>query len=356
MKQTRFAFLLTGPLLLACQGVVTAPPTQIADTPAPVGGTSAAGTGTTTVPGSGGTGGTNAGDTGATGGTASGSGGSGGTSTASGGSSAAGGATTDISGTGPFCDLQVLLRNKCWACHSSPPALRSVPMALVSYGDLMAPAPSDPQKSAIEMSMERMQDTAAPMPPAPAAPATADDLAVVQAWMDAGMPQTCDSGAAGASGAGGDGGVVVTNPYDTPVTCTSNTNWTGGNRESPNMHPGGECISCHSSGEGPRFALAGTVYPSAHEPDDCNGLNGPPDGAQVIVTDANGMEFTMNVNSVGNFSYEPSRGATVALPYRAKVVRNGLERVMSATQTSGDCNSCHTESGSNDAPGRIMAP
>jgi len=231
-------------------------------------------------------------------------------------------------------------------------------MPIVTYDDLVAPSRSEPTKSVAVLSVERMQDTMSPMPPAPATPATTAEVAVVQAWLDAGMPSTCDAGAAGAPGAGGDGGVVE-NPYDTPTTCTTNQHWTRGDQESPNMHPGGACISCHTSGgeeEGPRFTLAGTVFPSAHEPTDCNGFDGQADPAQVIVIDANGATITMDVNSVGNFSYEARGGTSVALPYRAKVVRGGLERVMTAEQQSGDCNACHTETGTKDAPGRIMAP
>jgi hypothetical protein len=266
----------------------------------------------------------------------------------------------EVTGTGPLCDVLALLRAKCQSCHSNPPSPRSVPMSLVTYADLVAPAVSDPTKTTAAMCVERMQNTVTPMPPAPAAPATAADVAVMQAWIDAGMPSTCDAPPAGSAGAGaGTGGTgVVANPYDTPVVCTSNKQWTGGNDGSANMHPGGACINCHSSGggeeQGPSFAFAGTVYPTAHEPDDCNGLNGSSTMAQVIVTDANGAMITMNVNSVGNFSY--SSRTAVALPYHAKVVSNGQERAMTAAQQSGDCNSCHTENGANDAPGRIMAP
>ena len=227
-------------------------------------------------------------------------------------------------------------------------------MALASYDDLIAPSPSDAQVRTVDLSIARMQDTTAPMPPAPDGPSPAADIAVLQAWLDAGLPSTCDTGAAGA---GGDGGVVVPpSPYDTPVVCTSTKQWTGGNEESPNMHPGAACIDCHSKGEGPRFNFAGTVYPSAHEPTDCNGLNGPTASSQVVITDANGVTFTMNVNSVGNFSYAAKSGTTIALPYRAKVVTNGRERAMATEQQTGDCNTCHTESGAKDAPGRIMSP
>src|SRR4051812_35859083 len=37
------------------------------------------------------------------------------------------------------------------------------------------------------------------------------------------------------------------NPYDTPVTCTSNTHWTRGDRGSASMHPGGPCVACHKT-------------------------------------------------------------------------------------------------------------
>jgi hypothetical protein len=260
-------------------------------------------------------------------------------------------------GTGPLCDALALLQAKCQSCHRSKP-LAGVPMPLVTYADLVAPSPSDPTKTTVQACIDRMQDTVSPMPPAPAAAATASDVAILQAWVDAGEPSTCDSGTGGTSGTSGTAGAAGAppDPYNTPVVCTSNTNWTRGNEDSPNMRPGGACISCHAStgGEAPTFAFAGTVYPTAHEPDDCNGVNGSSTATQVVITDANGTTFTLNVNSVGNFSYTAK--TAVALPYHAKVVSNGKELVMPDAQQSGDCNSCHTESGSMNAPGRIMAP
>jgi len=141
---------------------------------------------------------------------------------------------------------------------------------------------------------------------------------------------------------------------DTPLVCTSNQSWTHGNSGSSSMHPGRACISCHdTSRDAPSFQIAGTVYPTAHEPDDCNGVSST-SGAQVVITDANGVVLTLKPNSVGNF-YDPGR-PTIALPYHAKVLRNGVERAMTDAQTSGDCNSCHTVDGANGAPGRIMLP
>lgn len=137
--------------------------------------------------------------------------------------------------------------------------------------------------------------------------------------------------------------------YDTPVVCTSGTKWLRGDRGSSSMHPGVACIDCHVKNGGPRLSIAGTVYPTAHEPDDCNGVNG---GLKVVITDGAGKTQTLSVNSVGNFY------STTAFtkPFTAKVVNGTTERAMTASQTSGDCNSCHTVSGTNDAPGRIMAP
>lgn len=273
---------------------------------------------------------------------------------ASGGGGGTGGVPPIPDGSGPLCDVLAFMRAKCDGCHGNPPTPRSVPMPIVTYDDLVAPAPSDATKTVAEMSLARMQDSMSPMPPAPATRATAADIDTLQGWLDAGMPSNCDAGVAGAAGTGG----VVQNPYDTPTTCTSTTHWTGGNEESPNMHPGGACIDCHTSGgeeEGPRFTFAGTVFPTAHEPTDCNGLDGRSEQTQVVIVDANGTTFTLNVNSVGNFSYE-ARGMAVAMPYRAKVVSGGRERIMADAQDSGDCNSCHTENGTKDAPGRIMAP
>jgi hypothetical protein len=143
-------------------------------------------------------------------------------------------------------------------------------------------------------------------------------------------------------------------PYATAPTCTSGHNWTYGDSGSVLMHPGQACLNCHSMYfRAPNFAFAGTVYPSAHEPDDCNGadgLNG--DEMHVIVTDANGTVTDVFVNQSGNFySYN-----TVTFPITAVVTYQGRTRAMTTPAPSGDCNSCHTENGTSAAPGRIMLP
>lgn len=138
--------------------------------------------------------------------------------------------------------------------------------------------------------------------------------------------------------------------YDTEAVCTSKKTWTRGDHGSSSMHPGGTCVSCHEDKDGPTLTVGGTVYPTAHEPDDCNGTNAG--SLKVVITDANKKTTTLLVNSVGNFY----SAATIKPPFTAKVVSGTKERVMTTPQKSGDCNSCHTETGTEDAPGRIMAP
>jgi hypothetical protein len=115
------------------------------------------------------------------------------------------------------------------------------------------------------------------------------------------------------------------------------------------MAPGEACQACHQKNGGPSYSIAGTVYPTAHEPKDCDGDPGP---LSVVVTDANNKVVTISVNSVGNFS----SSSTIVAPFHVKVTSSNATRAMAGSLTSGDCNSCHTPTGANGAPGRIMAP
>jgi hypothetical protein len=164
-------------------------------------------------------------------------------------------------------------------------------------------------------------------------------------------------GSGGADGGGGGGGADAqagSDPFAADPTCSTDTYWTGGDRGSSVMHPGRACIQCHTQNFGPRLQLAGTVFLTGHEPDDCNG--GAVDGNDVVVevTDANQQVFTMFVNGAGNF-YQRG-GATVVFPITAKVTYQGRVRTMTTPAALGDCNSCHTQSGAQGAPGRIALP
>lgn len=246
--------------------------------------------------------------------------------------------------TGLPCDVQQLLENRCIGCH-----LNASPPPLLNYADLQKPSATDPAKTMAQKSVERMKSTTAPMPPTPAVAPTAAEIATFEAWVNAGAPK----GTVCTPKPGTDGGTIDAGPptnYNTPLVCTSKQTWTKGNQDSPLMRPGGACITCHTMKGGPAFTVAGTVYPTAHEPNDCNGSNVA--GTTVVVTDKNGVVKSIPVSSVGNFY---SSGA-VAAPFHVKVVSGAKERAMAGALTAGDCNTCHTATGVNGAPGRIMAP
>lgn len=270
--------------------------------------------------------------------------------------------------TGLPCDVATVIATKCASCHGSPPT-QSAPMSLMSYDDLVAPSSSDPSQTNAQRMLVRMQQASAPMPPKPNAPATADDIAAVQNWINAGMPKgSCDLSDAGIE-AGPD-------PFAAPPQCTSGSTYTPFPNGSSSMFPGQPCVSCHQSpnlppfsgGEGgPSLLLGGTVYPTAHEPNNCRAtgdMGGPPiNTAKVVATDANGKDWSMSVNSVGNF-YLPRITSTLSFkfPYTIKVLYDGRERDMTTKQTSGDCNACHTQDGTTTdpmgakAPGRVLLP
>jgi hypothetical protein len=250
-------------------------------------------------------------------------------------------------GGGMPCDVEQLVADKCLSCHSDPPR-QNAPMALVTRDDFLAPSKSDPQKTNGELAVERMKNSKYPMPPD--GKLATSLVNVIADWVQSGMPaETC---VPSEDDMGHGVGYDLADPFNTPTVCTSGTHWTNGDHGDSKMHPGRACIDCHSKQffGPPTFTLAGTIFPTGHDPDDCNGDKSL--GIQIIVTDANGKMITMTPNTAGNFYYKNS----VAKPYHAKVVYNGVTRAMSAAQTSGDCNSCHTEKGANMAPGRIMTP
>jgi mono/diheme cytochrome c family protein len=277
------------------------------------------------------------------------------TPSSDGGATATDGGEADPSAsTGLPCDVEMLITARCAGCHQGPS-----PVKLLTYDDLVATS-SDPKKTLAQLSLERMKDGKNPMPPKPTTAATAEEIAVLQRWISAGYPRDgecmdVDGGKGGKKddGKGGKGGKKDAGGADVPpVTCTSNVFWQEGNKGSGTMSPGSACLSCHENQRGVRkLAVAGTVYPTANEPDDCFGLG----GVSVVVTDLQGkVQATLTTNEAGNFFVEKG----VKAPFKVKVVRGGAERAMVATlgPGDGDCNGCHTRDGANGAPGRIMAP
>jgi hypothetical protein len=132
--------------------------------------------------------------------------------------------------------------------------------------------------------------------------------------------------------------------FSAPAECSSGKMYTGG--FGPTMEPGLSCYNCH----GTQFTIVGTVYPTAHEPDACNGANVK--GATVTLTDASNTKITLTPNTVGNFYSDQA----VALPFTAVVSYSGKTIAMTTPQMNTDCNSCHSQQGDSCAPGRIVLP
>ena len=122
---------------------------------------------------------------------------------------------------------------------------------------------------------------------------------------------------------------------------------------SPRMEPGGDCIGCHASGEGPGFVIAGTVMNALHDDTNCGGVA----GVTVRITGADGQKIEMVTNEVGNFYLQPPVG-TLTFPFTAEVSRNGVTVPMLTSRSSSEtnCATCHTAAGARAAPGRILAP
>jgi hypothetical protein len=153
-------------------------------------------------------------------------------------------------------------------------------------------------------------------------------------------------------GAGSSTGVAV---------CSSNVYWKELDKGSDLMHPGGKCNDCHNKDpmkKAPNYTVAGTVFPTPHEPDDCNGVVGRENDAglpeiAIVITDHSGRQMEpIRVNSVGNFQ----SAGQVIMPFNVKVVVNGKENKMVMQAPHGDCNACHTQTGAEGAPGRIFTP
>ncbi len=259
--------------------------------------------------------------------------------------------------TGPLmgdlpCELVATLSTRCGSCHGPTPA-GGAPMPLVTHADLTRASTRDPNLSFAERAVLRMRATSAPMPPG-GARVPENEIAAFEAWIASGMlTANCDTD-------------PPPDPFDTPVQCTSGRTWPRRGDEGPEMHPGRACIGCHTAErDGPTLWLGGTVYPTAHEPDDCFGVDGSA-GAIVEITDAEGRVFRLAPNANGNFllenasepddDYEAPFTRTFTYPYRARVLFEGRERAMGTAQMTGDCNGCHTANGANGAPGRILLP
>lgn len=90
----------------------------------------------------------------------------------------------DSANSGLPCEVSQVFSKTCTACHSS--SASGLPK-LLTYADVTTSSAVDPSKKIIERAIARMQDPARPMPPSGLAPAS--EVAVLQAWLNAGTPK-----------------------------------------------------------------------------------------------------------------------------------------------------------------------
>ena len=122
-------------------------------------------------------------------------------------------------------------------------------------------------------------------------------------------------------------------------------------QQGPQMMPGSDCMSCHSSGGAAiashAWTLAGTVFADPKSP-----TAAPVQAAEVLVTDAAGKTLTIRTNGSGNFySAEP-----LTFPVHVEVQDGSQRMAMVASPPVGSCNACHAGQGLNGAPGKLFVP
>jgi hypothetical protein len=155
------------------------------------------------------------------------------------------------------------------------------------------------------------------------------------------------------SGGAGEGGTIDDDGGPPIESCTSKSAWMGGLSASAEMTPGRPCIACHAmTPRAPQYTIAGTIFPGSHDPDDCNGVDGLGVAVAFFVDPGAELGPRVQVNRVGNFSI----GAATPPAYRVKIIAAGKESIMQTPVTNGDCNACHTASGTQGASGRLLKP
>ena len=262
--------------------------------------------------------------------------------------------------TGLNCDVQATIENRCIACHDGTMKAAGAP-AMLNYNDLMVKSTSDPTKTLAQEAVVRMETSGTKqMPPPPASKCDPSEISDWAQWLEAGAPENpmsctppAPEGGTTTMEGGTDGGTTTVDGGDGGA-CTTGKFWTGGNAPNPDMNPGEACMACHQVMGGPNLSFGGTIYKNLHEPDLCYGQP-PPPVLTVTVTDRMGKSVSVLATDDGNFQV-PVQNPALKAPFKAKISDGKNTRAMNGAVTSGDCNSCHTVAGKNNAPGRIQAP
>jgi mono/diheme cytochrome c family protein len=92
----------------------------------------------------------------------------------------------------PWCNARAVLQTACQTCHGAEPS--GAPMSLVTHADTQRPSALDASKTVAQAIKARIHDVARPMPPVGNDALSSQQLAALDAWLDAGAPNgTCDT-------------------------------------------------------------------------------------------------------------------------------------------------------------------
>lgn len=129
--------------------------------------------------------------------------------------------------------------------------------------------------------------------------------------------------------------------------CISGKRWVGGDRGSPNMYPGRDCVGCHKDNGAPELILGGTFYAALDsdetaQSENCFGL----EGVKIRVEGGDGQVYETTTNEAGNFWFA-ARDADITMPYSVTTSYinpvTGLEEgpPMTTAPRYGGCARCH---------------
>ena len=133
------------------------------------------------------------------------------------------------------CDVQKALEVNCWKCHNNPPNWGG-PMPLVTQADFLAMGKVTTASVVRDLVKTRINATTNAMPPITEPAITADDLAVLNQWLDAGTPVGDGSSCTtmddpNTMGTGGSMDPVVldpNDPYSDSQQWINSPGWPGG--------------------------------------------------------------------------------------------------------------------------------
>ncbi len=125
-------------------------------------------------------------------------------------------------------------------------------------------------------------------------------------------------------------------------------------------HQGEACLSCHNSGgsQDPALSAAGTVFTDVNADNSATALYAVGYTMRIILEDSAKTVINFSAGN-GSANSKVFASTAVSTSFTAQVVNASGTVVNSSglashTSAQTNCNSCHTSSGTNSAPGRIV--